>query len=351
MKDLIESVGITADLNVLGTSSYDIAIVHWARPEIIRRVLEHSPEAHLGVLNPGYLGYPRSYIEEADPEVTFQVLDSVVANVDFFIVTGIMWRDMLLPFGRRVYETIDYITDAEDRPLKKHSRTHDLVIGYHGNDLHYAEDFFPHGAAALHRLASEHDFRLKVVVRNPEKQPVIDGVRTELIAWELESYERHLQSFDIGVCPVFSSLDQLINPFTYIRNPNRVNTLLAYGIPSVTSPVVQSCHDLQHGETTLFAVTEAGWYEALKQLIVQPELRNRIGHRGRAMVEQRFSSKVAADRFIAMLEEEIIKPLVPKPGFERMREERPSTWTTVYSFARRRLTSLVSEVGAREIFQ
>jgi hypothetical protein len=98
----------------------------------------------------------------------------------------------------------------------------------------------------------------------------------------------------------------------YIRSPNRVNTLLFYGIPSVTSPIPQACHDLTDGETTLFAVSEAGWYNALKSLITQPELRNYIGHTGQRMVEAHFSAEVAAEKYIAMLHEELRYPTIPK---------------------------------------
>lgn len=326
MQPLLRARGIDAELNTLGDRPYDIALVHWARADLIKRVLGHSPRAHIGVLNPGYLCFDRRYVRDRDYDATRAKLEQIVSNVDFFVVTGFMWRELLLPTRRRVYETIDYIEELETKPLKRHLATSDLVIGYHGNELHFAEDFAPWGHAALQRLAREHEFVLKLLTRNAHTQPLVAGVRTERIEWELDTYERHLQTFDIGICPVFNDLGQLKDPFTYIRNSNRVNSLLAYGIPSVASPVFQSCHDHIHEGTTIFAFTEEGWYNALKRLMENPALRNAIGNRGRHLVKRRFSADAAVTSFIHMLEAELSEPLTAKTGFMPGRPDSGSFW-------------------------
>ncbi|MBC7879026.1 MAG: glycosyltransferase [Anaerolineales bacterium] len=305
MRDNLVARGIDVDLNYLGQLPYDVALIHWIRPEIIDKVLEHSPNAHIGVLNPGNLGLKSGEISNFNysNKETFSV-----NNVDFFVVTGIVWRDLLLQYKKRVYLTIDY-EDPKNKKVKTHKLNNRVVIGYHGNHLHFKEDFFPNGAKALQRIAREFDVTLHVITRNAKSQPRIDGVKSRFVEFNLNTFNREIQKFDIGICPVFSDYSELANPLKYIRNPNRVNTLLFYGIPSITSPIPQSCQDLQDGETVLFAVTEEGWYQSLRLLITQPELRNQIGQRGRAMVEKRFSTEQATDLFIEMLQEEISQPL------------------------------------------
>jgi glycosyltransferase involved in cell wall biosynthesis len=308
MRDNLIARGIDVDLNHFGQQPYDVAIVHWIRPEIIDRVLKHSPNVHMGVLNPGYIGLRSggsSNFDNSDKEVY------ALNNVDFFVVTGFPWRDLLLQSKKRVYLTIDY-DDFDGKKIKTHTLNDHIVIGYHGNPLHFKEDFFPHGANALKRIAKEFDVTLHVITRDAKSQPHVDGVNAHFIEFDLDTFGEEIQKFDIGICPVFSDYPQLADPFKYIRNPNRVNTLLFYGIPSVTSPVPQSCQDLRNGETTLFAVTEEGWYQALRLLITQPELRNRIGRAGREMVGKSFSTERATDLFIEMLQEEIRQPLYPK---------------------------------------
>jgi hypothetical protein len=232
-------------------------------------------------------------------------------NIDFFIVTGFVWRDFLLPYGKRVYLTIDY-DKPEGKEVKYHTAVDGLVVGYHGNTLHFREDFFPHGSNALKRLAKEFDFTLQIVTNKAASQPAIEGIRTRYVEFDLETFRDEIQKFDIGICPVISDISQLGDRFKSIRNSNRVNTLLFYGIPSVTSPIPQICHDLSHGATALFAVTEEGWYQSLRLLITQPELRNRIGLAGRKMVEECFSAERATDLFVDMLQEEVQQPLFSK---------------------------------------
>ena len=114
---------------------------------------------------------------------------------------------------------------------------------------------------------------MKIITNNVSSQPKLDGVCTEFVEYNLETFDREIQEFDIGICPVIKDFEQLSNPSKFIRNANRVNTLLFYGIPSVTSPIPQTCQYLKDGETTLYAVTEEGWYLALRSLITQPGLR------------------------------------------------------------------------------
>lgn len=305
MHDYLTERGIDSSLNSFDRDQFDIAIILRNEKDLIRKVLEHSPHAHVGVLNPGSLGFTNTLT----PELT-----DMVNNVDFFLVVGFMWTELLLPFHRRVYEVIDYDIPV-GKLVKQHSGSDDLVIGYHGNPLHYANDFFPYGANALKRLSREHKVTLKVVTNNVKKLPKVEGVETEFIEWELETYKNHLQTFDIGVCPSFSTLAQISDPLVHIRNPNRINTLLFYGIPSVASPIPQSCQILRHDETVLFAATEEGWYHSMKRLVIDHELRNRIGGNGRKMVEQEFSHTVAVEKFIKMIRSELDQPLFPKKGY------------------------------------
>ncbi len=305
MRDNLIERGIDSDINQLGQAPYDIAIIHWARADVIRRVLVHSPKVHIGVLNPGDLGVNLSLSKKKTAKI--DGLDYILNNTDFFIVTGFVWRDLLLPYKKRVYLTIDYDTPV-GKPIKQHTQGDGLVVGYHGNPFHFKEDFFPNGANALRRLAREYELTLRIITRNAASQPAIKGVRTEYVEFDLSTFHNEIQKFDIGICPVLADYTRFVDPLKLIRNPNRVNTLLFYGIPSITSPTPQSCQDLRDGETALFAVTEEGWYQALRALITQPELRNRIGQAGREMVERCFSTTAATDLFLRMLHEETCYP-------------------------------------------
>ena len=298
MSELLDTYGFDTSINQFDFSEYDVAIIHKARPHFIRQVLEHSPRAHIGLL-----------------ESHFDPPQEIVDNIDFLLVHTFTWRDLFLRYGRRIYQIIGYY-NPEGKQIKQHTRTSGLTIGYHGNTIHYAQDFFPRGANALQRLASEHDFTLKIITNDVASQPRIDGVKTEFVEFDLNTFEAEIQTFDIGICPVFNGMEQMADPEIYARDSDRVHRLLFYGIPSVTSPIPQSCQYLINGEHALFAISEEGWYDALKALITQPELRNHIGHAGRKMVEKRFSTEQGVQRYVDLLNEEIEMPLFPKKGIK-----------------------------------
>ena len=322
MHSYLNERGFTTSLNSFDQDGYDVAIIQGTTLNLIQQALEHSPKAHIGILNPGYLGYPEELVDTRNRHSTPASLQMAVDNVDFFIVTSFMWRELILPYQRRDYLTIDYDTYNEGKSVKHHIGTAGLTIGYHGNEIHYAQDFFPHGASALQRLAREHEFTLKIITSNAATQPQIEGIKTEFIEFDLNTFADEISTFDIGICPSFSTMDQLANPFTYIRGSNRVRSLLFRGIPAVASPLPQACDELAHGETVLFAVSQDGWYDALKQLITQPDLRNRIGQAGHKFVESNFSTEVAVEGFIEILKKEVECTLYPKTGVELHQERK-----------------------------
>ena len=80
-----------------GTS--DIIIILRPSYVLIKTALEHSPKAHIGVLNPGEISWADQLNENNN---------ILLNNVDFFVVIGFMWRDLLLRYNKRVYQVIDY---------------------------------------------------------------------------------------------------------------------------------------------------------------------------------------------------------------------------------------------------
>ena len=305
MHELLKKRGYDVSLNVFERKIYDIIIIRSQDLKLLKQAIEHSPSAKIGILNPGDIGFTNKNSGKHT---------AIIRNVDFFIVMSFMWRDQLLKTGKRIYEVVDYFEMPPKNSLKVHTKTNDLIIGYHGNSLHYAHDFFPAGANALGKLAKEFNLTLKIVCDRINKQPKINGVNTEYYEWGIDTINDHAKTFDIGICPVFSRIEQNSKPFTYIRNPNRVNYLLSYGIPSVASPGFELCHRLKNFETVMFAVSEHGWYDSLRALIIDPKLRNRIGESGREMVSKEFSTESGIESFVKVIEQETEMEAVQKCG-------------------------------------
>ena len=67
-------------------------------------------------------------------------------------------------------------------------------------------------------------------------------------------------------------------------------------LPTVASPVGVNSEIVAHGESGYLATSASEWEEYLSYLISDPKLRTRMGARGRAIVESRYSLKVQAPR-------------------------------------------------------
>ena len=77
-------------------------------------------------------------------------------------------------------------------------------------------------------------------------------------------------------------------------------------IPCVASPVGVNTEIIQDGVNGFLAKDEKEWIEKLSLLIKNSELRQRLGKAGRKTVEERYSVKVWAPRYVKLVRD-IIK--------------------------------------------
>ena len=76
---------------------------------------------------------------------------------------------------------------------------------------------------------------------------------------------------------------------------------MACGLPVVASPVGANRDIVIDGENGFLAETADQWDTALRRLIADPALRQRMGDAGRRRVESHYSLRVHAPRLSALL--------------------------------------------------
>jgi len=64
---------------------------------------------------------------------------------------------------------------------------------------------------------------------------------------------------------------------------------MSMGAATVMSPVGVNTEIVRHGENGFLAASEAAWVETLSELVLDPQLRARIGEAGRQTVVDRYS--------------------------------------------------------------
>jgi glycosyltransferase involved in cell wall biosynthesis len=76
---------------------------------------------------------------------------------------------------------------------------------------------------------------------------------------------------------------------------------MACGLPVVASPVGANRGIVVDGDNGFLASNDGQWRDALERWVVDPALRERMGMRGRQMVEQTYCVQVQAPRLADLL--------------------------------------------------
>lgn len=121
------------------------------------------------------------------------------------------------------------------------------------------------------------------------------------LPWSLEEELAQLRAFDIGIMPMPD------NEWTRGKCGFKAILYMSMAIPSVCSPVGMNKEIITDGVNGFLASDEAQWAEKLALLIKDPGLRKRMGLEARKTVEERYSVKVNAPKFVAVLKKAYAK--------------------------------------------
>jgi glycosyltransferase involved in cell wall biosynthesis len=81
----------------------------------------------------------------------------------------------------------------------------------------------------------------------------------------------------------------------------KVLQYMAAGLPVIANPVGVQADLVRPGETGFLVDTAEGWVAAVGRLARDPELRRRLGAAGRRLVEQEYSVRAGAERWLRLL--------------------------------------------------
>jgi len=142
-------------------------------------------------------------------------------------------------------------------------------------------------SGALLELQKHHDFRLRVI---GAPQASLPGLDVEVLPWQAETEAADLHGAWAGLMPVPND--------AWGRGKCGCKALqyMAVGVPAVCSPVGVNSQIIQDGENGFLASSDREWVEKLDLLLSSPKLRCRMGQRGRATVEGRYSAEVQVPR-------------------------------------------------------
>jgi glycosyltransferase involved in cell wall biosynthesis len=153
---------------------------------------------------------------------------------------------------------------------------------------------FERARPALETLARQVQLKVRVICDRPPNTP-ITGAETEFVRWSAQSEADDLSQCHVGIMPL---PDDEIS-----RGKCGMKALqyMAAGRPVVASPVGVNIDIVRDGETGFLATFSDQFVKALFRLAEQPDLRCRLGAKGRQAVERHYSAEAVSQRFAAAI--------------------------------------------------
>ena len=167
------------------------------------------------------------------------------------------------------------------------------VIGWIGSPSTWLLCVVPYGDV-LRDVALAFDVNIHAVGARPDADR--DGP-FQFLPWNEESEIERIQAMDIGIMPLPNT------PWMRGKCGYKLIQYMACGLPVVASPVGVNTKIVEHGVNGFLAETPEEWANALKTLIDDPELRQKMGQAGRKRVEERYSLQVYGPRVASLLRE------------------------------------------------
>jgi hypothetical protein len=259
-------------------------------------------------------------VERFDGRVLFDLDDDVYTDTPSSRGKGPAARWLYGPQqARRIFERADAVVVSTDvladrlsatsRPLTVLPTVPDVtvyeqstgggtpgLVGWAGTNggLPYLDPLTP----VFARLAAEGTGRLRVVSSAPWSGP------SEFRAWRLEDEPHLFAPFAVGIMPL---------PDTEYARAKAGFKLLQYmasAVPFVASPVGVNRELAERSGGGLLAETPDEWDAALRALLSEPSLRERMGASGRAFVEGFADLDAQADTLVGLLRGDRTPPRV-----------------------------------------
>jgi len=184
--------------------------------------------------------------------------------------------------------------DARHFSPLQNSRAPTQIIGWSGTsaNLHELERIEPVLHAVMRRFPKA---RLRVICNRPPDLASLPADRMEFVHWTPAIEVSALQDLQIGLMPLQDTA------WTRGKCAFKMLTYMACGVPVAASPVGMNGAVLAMGNIGFAARTQDEWVDALTTLLAEPDLAERMGSNGRAVIDAHFSVQVLSARLAEII--------------------------------------------------
>lgn len=161
-----------------------------------------------------------------------------------------------------------------------------LIIGWTGS--HTTMDYLPLLLPTLKELRKEFEFKFRVISNHP---PKLDFEDIEYVQWNRETEIDDLKEIHIGVMPLED------NEWAKGKCGFKGLQYMSLHIPSVMSAVGVNPEIVDHKTNGWLCADIEDWKDALRTLIQDKELREKLGNGGYKTVKERYSVEANAPKY------------------------------------------------------
>jgi glycosyltransferase involved in cell wall biosynthesis len=224
---------------------------------------------------------------------------STIVRLSTHVIVG---NEYLARYARRHNPAVTMIPTCVDttRFVPRTSPRPDgpLIVGWIGSPT--TTPYLQGLAGVLQAARREHPFVVRV--SGTDGTLAVDGVEVQDVPWSLDREVELFNTCDVGVYPLTD------DEWAQGKCGFKAIQFMACGVPVVASPVGVNQDIIQDGVNGFLAATPDEWVRKLGRLLAEPELRARFAAAGRRTVEERYSLRVHAPHFAAILRD------VARPG-------------------------------------
>lgn len=175
---------------------------------------------------------------------------------------------------------------------------HRLCVGWSGS--HSTSKYLHLLDNVLRYIQKKYNVKIKVI---GDQSFFIPEVEIEAIEWNEPTEVEDLQEIDIGLYPLTK------DEWVLGKSGLKALQYMGLGIPTICTPIGCNYEIIKDGENGYFADSDDEWIEKISILIENPDLRRKLGEAARKTVEEYYSVRVNAPRYL-----KIINDILPEEG-------------------------------------
>lgn len=279
--------------------SYDIIYIHqWTTPfgtTFYDRIVRGLAKRIIFDLE-DFVVFKKQLNESRDPILKYIRSNGkilyMIKNSDYVITSSPNLNKYCLSENK--FNSSTFISSSVDTnrfvPTNTYENDHKIVIGWTGtfSSMRYLNLL----REVFVKLSSHCEFKLRVISNCDYSFPEID---LELIQWSKEKEVEDLQGIDIGVYPLEN------NNWVLGKSGLKAIQYMAFGIPTVATDVGTSSEIINHMENGWLVRTDEEWFEALKTLIENADLRRQLGVKSRENIVGKYSLEAIESQYLNIL--------------------------------------------------